>query len=415
VGHTIALRQLTPDAVQQLEAGPRSPRAFTPRRCPIRLAGAPGPLPASFVGAPGCAVAAVRNVIGDFRERGVAWVRQERPREGALPRGRPRVATKRPGITAALARLPAGDVAGDPVTEKRRARVTLTRLSERLREPGYQAVEKTVRRLLAPLRFSMKANRQRQVRSRCPERDEQFRDGAAPKRAFAARGLPVISVGTNKKELIGPFRNHGKVWCREAEEVDEHDFPSAAECLAVPFGVYDVTRNIGCVTVGVSHNTPEFAANAIARWWEVDGLDAYPGVTRLLVLADGGGGNGNRCRAWKLNLQKKLCNRFGLEVTVCHYPPGCSKWNPVEHRLFSEISKNWAGKPLRTLEIMLGYIRGTTTMTGLTVRAHLDESTYRKGQKITMEDMKKVNLTPHSVHPHRNYTISPIRQPPRVP
>ena len=146
-----------------------------------------------------------------------------------------------------------------------------------------------------------------------------------------------------------------------------------------------------------------------------DGLDAYAGAARLLVLADGGGGNGNRCRAWKLNLQEKLCDRFGLEVTVCHYPPGCSKWNPVEHRLFSEISKNWAGKPLRTLEIMLGYIRGTTTTTGLTVRAYVDEGTYRKGQTVTKEDVKKLNLTPHPVHPHWNYTISPVQQLPGVP
>jgi hypothetical protein len=320
-------------------------------------------------------MATVRNVISDFHERGIACVHQERPREGALHRGRPRVEERQPGITAALDRLLADDIAGDPMSEKKCVRVTLTRLSERLREQGYQAVEKTVRRLLKEMAFSMKANRRRQVRSRCPERDEQFRYIASQKQAFAALGLPVISVDTKKKELIGPFRNHGKVWCREAEEVDEHDFPSAAECLAVPFGVYDVTRNVGCVTVGVSHNTPEFAANSIARWLETDGLGAYPGAARLLVLADGGGGNGNRCRAWKLNLQEKLCNRFRLEVTVCHYPPGCSKWNPVEHRLFGEISKNWAGRPLRTLEIMLGYIRDTTTTTSLRVTAHLDEGT----------------------------------------
>jgi len=415
MGHTIALRTLTPDEVQQLRAGLRSPRAFTLRRCQVLLASAQGLLPSSFAGAIGCTMATVRNVISDFHERGVACVHQERRREGALPRGRPRVEAKQPGITAALERLLADDIAGDPMTEKRWVRVTLTRLSEQLREQGYQAVEKTVRRLLTQMRFSMKANRKRQVRSRCPERDEQFRYIASQKQAFAALGLPVISVDTKKKELIGPFRNHGKVWCREAEEVDEHDFPSAAECLAVPFGVYDVTRNVGCLTVGVSHNTPEFAANAIARGWEIDGLAAYPGATRLLILADGGGGNGNRCRAWKLNLQEKLCDRFGLEVTVCHYPPGCSKWNPVEHRLFSEISKNWAGKPLRTLEIMLGYIRGTTTTTGLTVRAYVDEGTYRKGQTVTKEDVKKLNLTPHPVHPHWNYTISPVQQLPGVP
>jgi transposase len=411
MGQTPTIRALTADEVQQLKAGLCSPKAFTLRRCQILLASAQGLLPSQFAGTIGCTLATVRNVLSDFHGRGVACVYQERLREGALPRGRPRVEEKQPGITAALERLMANDIAGDPMTEKRWVRVTLTRLSEQLRQQGFRAVEKTVRRLLKQMGFSMKANKRRQVRSRCPERDEQFRYIASQKQAFAALGLPVISVDTKKKELIGPFRNAGKAWCREAEEVDEHDFPSAAECLAVPFGVYDVTRNVGCITVGVSHNTPEFAASAIARWWETDGLTAYPGAIRLLILADGGGGNGNRCRAWKLNLQERLCDRFGLEVTVCHYPPGCSKWNPVEHRLFSEISKNWAGKPLRTLEAMLGYIRGTTTTTGLTVKAHLDEGTYRKGQKVTKEDVKKINFTPHSLHPRWNYTISPVQQP----
>ena len=165
---------------------------------------------------------------------------------------------------------------------------------------------------------------------------------------------------SQKKELIGDYRNNGRVWCRKAEEVYEHDFPDVAECKAVPFGIYDVTRNEGYVVVGTSNNTPEFSVNAIARWWEDVGQVAYPRTAELLILADGGGSNGSRARAWKLNLQDKVCDEFGLTVTVCHYPPGCSKWNPVEHRLFSQISCNWAGKPLRTLEMMLGYIRGTT-------------------------------------------------------
>src|SRR5262249_40418445 len=298
----MALRTLAPDEIQQLKAGLRSSKAFTLRRCQILLASAQGLLPSSFAGAIGCTMATVRNVLSDFHERGIAGIHQERSQQGALPRGRPRVEAKQPAITTALERILADDIAGDPMTEKRWVRATLTRLSEKLREQGYQAVEKTVRRLLTQMRFSIKANRKRQVRSRCPERDEQFRYIASQKQAFAALGLPVISVDTKKKELIGSFRNPGKVWCREAEEVDEHNFPSAAECLAVPFGVYDVTRNVGCVSVGVSHNTPEFAANAIARWWETDGLIAYPGTARVLILADGGGGNRSRCRAGKLNL-----------------------------------------------------------------------------------------------------------------
>jgi len=164
----------------------------------------------------------------------------------------------------------------------------------------------------------------------------------------------------------------------------------------------------------VSHNTPGFAASAIARRREIGGLGAYPGAARLLTVAGGGGGNGNRCRAGKLNRRAKLCDRFGLGVTVCRYPPGCSKWNPVEHRLVSEISKNRAGKPLRALGLTLGYVRGTTPTTGLTVRATVEEGPERKGQEVAKEDLKKLNLTPHSVHPHWSYTISPVQQPPRV-
>jgi hypothetical protein len=219
--------------------------------------------------------------------------------------------------------------------------------------------------------------------------------------------LPIISVDTKKKELIGEFRNNGRTWCREAEAVNEHDFPDVAECRAVPFGIYDVTRNEGYVVVGISNDTPEFAVNAIARWWKSDGRAVYPRGDHLLVLADGGGSNGSRARAWKCNLQRHVSDKYGVKVTVCHYPPGCSKWNPVEHRLFSQISCNWVGKPLRTLEIMLGYIRGTTTTTGLKVKAFLDATPYKKGQKIKKDSFEQLQLSPHIVCPRWNYTIIP--------
>jgi Rhodopirellula transposase DDE domain len=174
-----------------------------------------------------------------------------------------------------------------------------------------------------------------------------------------------------------------------------------------------MTRNTGYVVVGLSHNTPEFAVSTIARWWQEEGRVTHAGANRLLIFADGGGGNGRRARAWKVNLQEKLCDAYHLIVTVCHYPPGCSKWNPIEYRLFSQISKNWEGRPLRTLSLMLGYIRGTTTTTGLTVKAYLDEGIYRKGQKVTREEMKNLNLKPHDACPAWNYTISPrqLQQP----
>jgi hypothetical protein len=255
----------------------------------------------------------------------------------------------------------------------------------------------------------MRSNKRRQVHSQDPERDQQFRYIAAQRQRFLSAGLPVISVDTKKKELIGNFRNGGKAWCKEAEEVDEHDFPSAAVCLAVPVGVYDLARNTGYVVVGVSNNTPAFAVNAISGWWKDEGSLVYPGASEVLILAEGGGGNGSRARVWKLKLQECLSDAFDLEVTVCHYPPGCSKWNPVEHRLFSQISRNWAGKPLRTLDIMLAYIRGTTTTTGLKVTARLDERTYRKGLKVSRQDIDALTLRRHDTCPGLNYTINPRR------
>jgi hypothetical protein len=293
--------------------------------------------------------------------------------------GRPRIEQQYSGITAALEEMLSDEVAGSPEGEHKWVRSSARRPAQRLKERGFSVAHNTVWRLLKRLGFSMRTNvrKRRGITRDAGQRDEQFRYIAAQRKAFTEAGLPVISVDTKKKVLIGNFRNPGRAWCKKPPEVNEHDYASQAECLAVPFGVYDIARNEGYVVVGISHNTPEFAVTSIARWWEEEGRAAYPGAKEVLILADGGGGNGSRARAWKLNLQEKLCDRFGLAVTVCHYPSGCSKWNPVEHRLFSQISKNWEGKPLRTLGIMLGYIRGTTTTTGLTVKACLDEAIYK--------------------------------------
>lgn len=331
--------------------------------------------------------------------------------EGRLrcPGGGCRLTEERdPGIVTALEQMLVEEEAGDPMGEQRWVRSSLRHLSERLTAAGHPASEATVARLLKDLGFSLKTNKRKQGASgRCPERDEQFRYIASQRQTFAAAGLPVISVDTKKRELIGNFKSSGRAWAREAPQVDEHDFPSRAECSALPFGVYDIVRNRGYVAVGLSHNTPEFAVNTIGRWWQEEGRAVYPKAAQVLILADGGGGNGSRSRAWKVNLQQHLCDRFRLTVSVCHYPPGCSKWNPVEHRLFSQISRNWEGKPLRSLRIILGYIRGTTTTTGLVVTACLDENTYRKGQKVTRQEMDDLKLKAHKVCPQWNYTISP--------
>jgi transposase len=329
--------------------------------------------------------------------------------EGKLGRGpgRPWSEQKDPGLIPALERILRDETAGDPLGEQKWARSSLRRLSARLKDEGHEVSYKTVGRLLKQMGFSLKCNKRKRPGPQSPERDAQFHYIAAQKEKYAAAGLPIISVDTKKKELIGNFRSQGRAWCKEAPEVSDHGFASEAECVATPYGVYDVTRNRGFVVVGLSHNTPEFAVTAIARWWEAEGRVNYPGADEILLLADGGGGNGSRYRAWKLKLQELLCDRFGVKATVCHYPTGCSKYNPVEYKLFSQISINWEGKPLRSLELMLGYIRGTTTSTGLTVQAFLDEGVYRKGIKVSRDDMKLLKVKHHEVCPRWNYTISP--------
>jgi hypothetical protein len=324
--------------------------------------------------------------------------------------GRRLIESKYPGITAALEEMLVDEVAGDPMSEQKWMRSTVKRLRKLLQERGFEIGHSTVWRLLKRMGFAMRMNLRRR-RGPCKDparRDEQFAYIASQRKVFQEARLPVISVDTKKKELIGNFRNNGRAWCRRPPEVDEHDFPSAAECRAVPYGVYDLARNRGYVVVGTSHDTPEFAVNTISRWWREESRVAYQAADRLLILADGGGANGCRSRGWLLSLQR-LCDDQKLTVTVCHYPTGCSKWNPVERRLFSYISINWAGKPLRTLGVMLGYIRGTTTSTGLAVKAHLDEETYRKGQKISREELDRLRLKRHEVCPDWNYTISPRR------
>jgi Rhodopirellula transposase DDE domain len=323
--------------------------------------------------------------------------------------GRKLSEVKDPAIVPTLEKLLTNQVGGDPASDKKWVRCSLRQLCECLKGEGHPASPTVVGRLLKNMGYSLRANERKQGQSRAnhPERDEQFRYIASRRDSFGSAGLPIISVDTKKKELIGNFRRPGKTWCKKPPEVNEHDYSSQAECLAVPFGIYDVMKNTGYVVVGLSHNTSEFAVNSISRWWQDEGQEVYPGVAELMILADGGGGNGYRSKAWRWNLQEKICNRYRLTVTVCHYPPGCSKWNPVEHRLFSQISNNWAGTPLRSLAIMLGYIRGTTTTTGLSVKAVLDEGIYPRGQKVTWKDVDALNLTPHEVCPEWNYTIRP--------
>lgn len=294
------------------------------------------------------------------------------------------------------------------MTTQRWVRSSLRALSVRLAETGQGVSPPTVQRLLGKLGFALHVNRKQvEARGNHPDRDAQFRYIAEQRATFAAAGLPILSTDTKKKELIGNFKNAGRAWGRAPAPVNVHDFPSEALGRAVPYGIYDVTHNRGRVVVGQSGDTAAFAVDALVDWWRTEGQVAFPAADHLLLLADGGGSNGARTRAWKERLQVQVCDRFGLRVTVCHYPPGCSKWNPIEHRLFGPISTNWAGTPLRTWETLLAGIRGTTTRSGLTVTATLQPGPYPTGQKVSDAAMDALHLERHALCPTWNYTLHP--------
>ena len=284
---------------------------------------------------------------------------------------------------------------------------SLRHLSKALGKLRFEAGHVTVGRLLKDMKFSLKGNRKAYSGLPHPDRDRQFRYIRRVKRLFVAAGHPVISIDTKKKELIGNFKNAGRTWRREEEVVNVHDFPSDAEGRAVPYGIYDMIHNLGYVAVGTSADTSEFAVDAICWWWELKDRPTFPDESKLLILCDAGGSNSCRFRLWKKQLQEQLADRLSIEVMVCHYPTGASKWNPIEHRLFSYISLNWAGKPLRSFETMLNYIRGTTTKAGLTVEACLLDREYEKKIKVSNQEMKTLNLHRRRVCPKWNYIIKP--------
>lgn len=272
---------------------------------------------------------------------------------------------------------------------------------------GINVSTATVRRLLSQLDYSLKGNCKTLSSGTHPDRNKQFGIIEHFRRQFHSTGDPVISVDTKKKELIGLFKNQGQVWCREAQKVKDHDFRSQALGIAAPYGIYDVGLNSGVVVVGQSADTPEFAVNSIARWWLHHGSHQYPNSKRLLILADSGGSNGARPRAFKKFLQERIAKEYGLEISVCHYPAGASKWNPIEHRMFSQISKNWAGHPLETFEVLLNFVKNTRTKTGLRVEAYFDEKEYEKGLKVGDKEFKQLNITKNDDLGNWNYSIAP--------
>ena len=299
------------------------------------------------------------------------------------------------------------DVAGDPITGIRWTRRTTEKLSAELATLGIQVCPRTVARILKELDYRLRVNHKRVSAGSGPDRDQQFTYIAEQRVKFAQRGLPIVSIDTKKRELVGNFKNPGTVWGQTPQSVNDHDFRSQADGIAIPYGVYDMGANRGFVVVGTSHDTPDFAADNLVRWWQADGLERYRDASELLVLADSGGSNAPRIRCFKYALQTRLVDPYRLTITVCHYPAGASKWNPIDHRLFSEISKNWAGQPLRSYETILNYLRTTTTEAGLRVHAQLVEQEYPRGVKITDAEFAAIAFEPHQVQPLRNYTICP--------
>jgi hypothetical protein len=301
--------------------------------------------------------------------------------------------------------------AGDPMSALRWTNKSTQSIAEELTRRGHPVSDKTVARCLREMDYSLQLNRKTKEGPQHPNRDAQFRYINRQEAIFRASGDPVISVDTKKKELVGPFQNKGRTWRPQGQphEVNVHDFPSQAEGKAIPYGTYDVHQNRAVVNVGTSHDTAEFAVESIRRWWRMDGRRRYRAAGRLLICADAGGSNSSRTRAWKVNLQV-LADEIAIPITVCHYPPGTSKWNRVEHRLFSFISLTWKGKPLWNYETVVNLIGATCTKTGLRVKAVLDTNEYETGVEISKEQMAGLLIRRHRKHPNWNYTLTPRPQ-----
>jgi len=313
---------------------------------------------------------------------------------------------KHPGILAALREVVRDATAGDPISGLCWTHKTTRNLAAQLRRQGFPVSHATMARLLREAGYSLRTNRKRLARTHEPDRDRQFRLIERRRRWFWSQGLPVISVDAKKKELVGNFKNPGACWRREARAVLDHDFPSAASGRAIPYGIYDEGRNTGFIVVGTSHETCEFATAAIRTWWLEHGRWCHPKAERWLIEADCGGANGNRRWAWRVGLQR-LADEFGVTITVSHYPPGASKWNRIEHRLFNRISQNWQGEPLVSYEAILNFIRTTTSATGLRCRAVLDTTKYDTKRKVSEAEKATVRLKRHRILPQWNYTIRP--------
>jgi hypothetical protein len=299
------------------------------------------------------------------------------------------------------------DTAGDPMSQKRWSRKDTRSLSQEMRAQGVNLCPNTVGMLLKDQDYSLRVNRKSIAETQHPDRNRQFELIADFRKRFEDTGHPILSMDTKKKELIGNFRNPGRAWGREPELVNQHDFRSHASAVTSPYGLFEPVANRGTIIIGLSADTPEFAVDCLDTWMCQYGWAAYPRMKEILLLCDSGGSNGYRPRYWKYGLFHKIARGHGISVVVCHYPPGASKWNPVEHRLFSFITLEWAGHPLRSLDIMRQYIEGTTTKTGLRVNALINERQYAKGKKVSDALFNEIAISNHSELSSWNYTIRP--------
>lgn len=345
-------------------------------------------------------------------DKGIAEVKRSKKRnpDDRLRKpggGRKKITDKNPTITAKIDAILDENTAGDPMSLLKWTHKSTYAIAEELTSQKCKVSADTVGRLLKKAKYTLQSNNKSKEGKSVEERDSQFKYINQLARQFTERNAPVISVDAKKKELVGNFKNPGRTWLKKgtAEIVNVYDYETLSEGKALPYGVYELVRNNGFVNVGISSNTSEFAAESIRKWWQNIGSKNYSNAKELLVYADAGSNNSSRSRLWKYFLYQ-FAKQYGLKITVCHYPPGTSKWNKIEHRMFSFISLNWKGKPLRTYEIVLNLIRGTKNRKGLKIFAKLDRKKYQLGKKISDEDFEKITVKHHAVNSDWNYTLN---------
>ena len=323
--------------------------------------------------------------------------------------GRKKFIDKNPSIKEKIEIILEENTAGDPMSILKWTNKSTYTIAHELEKNNQNISEDTIGRIIKQLGYSLQANVKSKESGTSQERDSQFKYINEQVKKFAKKNMPVISVDTKKKELVGNFKNNGRKWQKKgkAEMVNVYDFEYLAKGKAIPYGIYEVLKNHGFVNVGISHDTSEFAVESIRQWWKNIGKKNYPSAKELLICADSGGSNASRSRLWKFYLQK-FANKTGLKITVCHLPPGTSKWNKIEHKMFSFISINWKGKPLRDYEIILNLIEGTKTKKGLKIKAKIDRNIYEIGKKISEKEFSEIKMKQHKINPRWNYNLSKI-------